>query len=99
MKNLERQLVVRPGSKTALTDIDPADTHGVSKSDAAEILQKNCERLAGLQYRLYAEAKRAVLVVLQGIDAAGKDGTIKHVMTGLNPQGVTVTPFKVPEGA
>ena len=91
--------MVQPGSKTALTDIDPADTHGVSKSDAGEILQKNCEQLAGLQYRLYAEAKRAVLVVLQGIDAAGKDGTIKHVMTGLNPQGVTVTPFKAPEGA
>jgi len=48
---------------------------------------------------LYAESKRSVLVVLQGIDAAGKDGTIRHVMSGLNPQGVTVTPFKVPEGA
>lgn len=51
-----------------------------------------------LQYLLYAEAKRSVLVVLQGIDAGGKDGTIRHVMTGLNPQGVRVTPFKVPEG-
>ena len=53
---------------------------------------------AVLQYLLYAEAKRSVLIVLQGIDAAGKDGVIRHVMAGMNPQGVTVTPFKVPEG-
>ncbi len=98
MKNLDRALMVKPGSKIALSDIDPEDTHGVDKKGAQNILEKNCERLAALQYRLYAEARRAVLVVLQGIDAAGKDGTIKHVMTGLNPQGVTVTPFKVPEG-
>jgi PPK2 family polyphosphate:nucleotide phosphotransferase len=52
-----------------------------------------------LQYLLYAESRRSVLVVLQGIDAAGKDGTIRHVMTGLNPQGVSVTAFKAPEGA
>jgi PPK2 family polyphosphate:nucleotide phosphotransferase len=99
MKNLLQELMVAPGSKVALSDIDPADTHGVDKQDTRDLLQKNCERLAALQYLLYAEAKRSVLVVLQGIDAAGKDGTIRHVMTGLNPQGVTVTPFKVPEGA
>lgn len=98
MKSLEQELKVAPGSKIALSDIDPADTHGASKQYARSHLQKNCERLAALQYLLYAEAKRSVLVVLQGIDAAGKDGTIRHVMTGLNPQGVTVTPFKVPEG-
>ena len=51
-----------------------------------------------MQTVLYAEARRSVLVVLQGIDAGGKDGTIRHVMSGLNPQGVTVTSFKVPEG-
>ena len=50
-----------------------------------------------LQFLLYAEARRALLMVLQGIDAAGKDGTIRHVMTGLNPQGVRVTAFKVPK--
>jgi PPK2 family polyphosphate:nucleotide phosphotransferase len=99
MKNLVRELMIKPGSKAALSDVDPADTHGVSKRSAEAILQKDIDHLATLQYRLYAEAKRSVLVVLQGIDAAGKDGTIKHVMTGLNPQGVKVTPFKVPEGA
>jgi len=65
---------------------------------AGDLLAKNLEQLSVLQYLLYAEGKGAVLVVLQGIDAGGKDGTIRHVMSGLNPQGVTVTPFKVPEG-
>ena len=98
MKDLAPELIVKPGSKFKLADIDPEDTHGISKSAAATHLEKNCERLSLLQYLLYAEARRALLVVLQGIDAGGKDGTIKHVMTGLNPQGVTVTSFKVPEG-
>lgn len=98
MKKLAQALMIKPGSKTALTDIDPSDTHGIDKKEAQKTFPKHCEKLAELQYRLYAEAKRAVLVVLQGIDAAGKDGTIRHVMSGLNPQGVTVTPFKVPEG-
>lgn len=99
MKKLARELIAQPGKKIRLEDIDPADTHGIDKRDAEEIFRKNCEHLATLQYRLYAEGKRALLVVLQGIDAAGKDGTIRHVMSGLNPQGVTVKPFKVPEGA
>jgi PPK2 family polyphosphate:nucleotide phosphotransferase len=99
MKHLMRELLVKPGSSFKLKAVDPDDTHGTDKNDAAEHLEKNCERLALLQYLLYAEAKRSLLVVLQGIDAGGKDGTIRHVMTGLNPQGVKVTPFKVPEGA
>jgi len=98
MKNLARALIVKPGSKVSLSDIDPDDTHGAKKKDADETLEKQRERLGVLQYELYAESRRAVLVVLQGIDAAGKDGSIRHVMTGMNPQGVTVTPFKVPEG-
>lgn len=98
MKNLARELRVSPGSKISLSDIDPEETHGFAKNSVGDRLEKNCEKLAALQYLLYAEAKRSLLVVLQGIDAAGKDGTIKHVMSGLNPQGVTVTPFKVPEG-
>jgi PPK2 family polyphosphate:nucleotide phosphotransferase len=98
MKNLAREFLVSPGSKISLTGIDPGDTHGYDKKNVQDLLRKNAERLAALQYLLYAEAKRALLVVLQGIDAAGKDGTIRHVMSGLNPQGVTVTPFKVPEG-
>ena len=91
--------MVTPGSKVRLADIDPGAAHGVDKADAAEHLAKNLERLSVLQYLLYAEARRSLLVVLQGIDAGGKDGTIQHVMSGLNPQGVTVTSFKVPEGA
>src|ERR1019366_1648815 len=73
-------------------------THGVQKAEASKRLAKNLERLSVLQYLLYAEARRSLLVVLQGIDAGGKDGTISHVMSGLNPQGVDVTSFKVPEG-
>lgn len=99
MEHLARELMVRPGSRIRLTDVDPGATHGVKKPDAEERLEKNRDRLSVLQYLLYAEARRALLVVLQGIDAGGKDGTIKHVMSGLNPQGVQVTAFKVPEGA
>ena len=98
MKNLAHQLIVPAGSHIKLADVDPADTHGVAKSGAESHLDKNCSRLSVLQYLLYAEARRSLLVVLQGIDAGGKDGTIRHVMSGLNPQGVDVTPFKVPEG-
>jgi PPK2 family polyphosphate:nucleotide phosphotransferase len=72
------------------------DTHGVSKSDAAKSLPDHVEKLAALHDLLYAEHKRSLLIVLQGMDAAGKDGTIKHVMSGVNPQGCTVTSFKQP---
>ncbi len=99
MKNAASQLIVPPGEKVRLADVDPDDTHGVDKPAAADALANALKRLSVLQYLLYAEGKRALLVVLQGIDAGGKDGTIRHVMSGLNPQGVTVTPFKVPEGA
>jgi PPK2 family polyphosphate:nucleotide phosphotransferase len=99
MKHLAHQLLVPPGSRFKLADVDPAQTHGFKKSDAEDHLAKNLERLAVLQYLLYAESRRSLLVVLQGIDAGGKDGTVRHVMSGLNPQGVVVTSFKVPEGA
>src|SRR6516225_1727492 len=93
------KLMVPLEKKIRLSDIDPGDTHGLTKEDAAAALVKHLERLSVLQYLLYAEGRRSVLVVLQGIDAAGKDGTIRRVMGGLNPQGVRVTPFKAPEGA
>ena len=99
MEHLARELIVRPGRRIRLAEIDPADTHGAKKQQAEQHFAKDRDRLSVLQYLLYAEARRALLVVLQGIDAGGKDGTIRHVMSGLNPQGVTVTPFKVPEGA
>ncbi len=91
-------LLVPPDSKIKLDAIDPGHTYGVSKEKAAERLAANLKRLAVLQYLLYAEARRSLLVVLQGIDAGGKDGTIRRVMSGLNPQGVSVTSFKAPEG-
>ncbi len=99
MKHLSEALLVRPGSRIKLAEFDPANTHGVEKTAGGRQLQKNLDRLSVLQYLLYAESRRALLVVLQGIDAGGKDGTIRHVMSGLNPQGVKVTAFKVPEGA
>jgi PPK2 family polyphosphate:nucleotide phosphotransferase len=79
-----------------LADRDPGDTAGLTKPKAKERRSADLERLADLQDRLFAEDKRSLLVVLQGLDASGKDGTIKHVMSGVNPQSVTVTPFKVP---
>ncbi len=92
-----KKLVVEPGSKVRLKAIDPAfhGMHEDEKSAGAE-LAKEVARLTELQYRLYAERKHALLVVLQGIDAAGKDGTVWHVMTAMNPQGTTVTGFKEP---
>src|ERR1017187_9118254 len=98
MKQLSKDLLVKPGARIKLADRDASDTLGLEKDAAAAQLEKNLGRLSVLQYLLYAEARRSLLVVLQGIDAGGKDGTIQHVMSGLNPQGVTVTSFKVPEG-
>jgi PPK2 family polyphosphate:nucleotide phosphotransferase len=98
MKQLSKDLLVKPGSRIKLARRDASDTLGVKKESAAAQLERNLERLSVLQYLLYAEARRSLLVVLQGIDAGGKDGTIQHVMSGLNPQGVRVTSFKVPEG-
>jgi PPK2 family polyphosphate:nucleotide phosphotransferase len=96
--HLAHLLAVPAGARFKLANIDPGNTHGLEKEGSESRLEKNTKRLGVLQYQLYAEAQRALLVVLQGIDAGGKDGTISHVMTGMNPQGVAVTPFKVPEG-
>ena len=79
-----------------LADYETADTDGYSKAEADAELASLVERIAELQARLYAEDARSVLVVLQGIDAAGKDSTVKHVFRGSNPQGVRVYSFKEP---
>jgi PPK2 family polyphosphate:nucleotide phosphotransferase len=81
-----------------LAHFDPADTGGLNldKKQAKELLEDDAKRLGDLQERLYAEDKWAVLVVLQGMDTAGKDGVIKHVMEGVNPAGCVVHPFKAP---
>jgi len=98
MKHLASKLIAEPGKKLRLDKIDPDDTHGVDREEAEAELCKDQERLLELQNLLYAESRRSVLMVLQGMDASGKDGTIRHVMSGINPQGVNVTSFKVPEG-
>ena len=84
-----------------LAAFDPADTCGLEldKDDAKAMLAEDSKRLEELQERLYAQDRWAVLVVLQGIDTSGKDGVIKHVMNGINPQGCEVHPFKAPSAA
>jgi len=95
--NLRDKLMVQPGIQVDLQQVDPSETHGFSsKKQAAKVVQENLKDLFNLQYKLYAEDKRSLLIVLQGIDAAGKDGTIRHVMSGLNPQGCSVASFKAP---
>ncbi|MBA2381209.1 MAG: polyphosphate kinase 2 family protein [Chloroflexi bacterium] len=93
---LRELLRVKPGSRIRLADVDPNETHGRDKETAARTLQKGLDRLTDLQDRLWAEQKHPVLIVLQGIDAAGKDGSVRHVMTAFNPMGCSVTSFKVP---
>ncbi|MGH9385604.1 MAG: polyphosphate kinase 2 family protein [Vicinamibacterales bacterium] len=88
---------ITDGSKFRLTDFDPADTNGLkSKESAASALKKGVERLAMLQERLYAQDRWSVLLIFQAMDAAGKDGAIKHVMSGVNPRGCEVHDFKAP---
>ena len=88
---------LKPGDKVRLSEIDPDDTAGLDKGkDVAARFEKATERLADLQERLYAENKRGVLVVLQAMDAGGKDGTIRKVMGPLNSASCYVVSFKKP---
>src|SRR6478672_7023061 len=88
---------ITKGKDFQLKDIDPADTYGFKdKAQAAELLEKGTEWLAQEQDILYAQDRWSLLLVFQAMDAAGKDGTIKHVMSGLNPQGCQVFSFKQP---
>ena len=92
-----RRTRVTNGRGFRLKDHDPRDTGGLSeKGKAKRLLLAGVERLAELQDKLYAQNRWSVLLVLQAMDAAGKDGTIKHVMSGVNPQGCEVYSFKVP---
>jgi PPK2 family polyphosphate:nucleotide phosphotransferase len=84
------------GKQFRLKDFDPADTGGWRQERAQEELQKGILRTAELQDKLYAQGSWAVLLVFQAMDAAGKDGIVKHVMTGINPQGCQVYSFKAP---
>jgi PPK2 family polyphosphate:nucleotide phosphotransferase len=94
---LDKRFAIVSRTRLRLNDFNPDDTAGFDKGDKADAhLKKNISRMEDLQYRLYAEGRRALLIVLQGMDASGKDGTVRHVMSGLNPQGCRVTSFKVP---
>jgi PPK2 family polyphosphate:nucleotide phosphotransferase len=92
------RFLVPPGTPFKIADRDPGDTAGApgDKKATKKVLDDLSEQVAGLQERLYAESKQSLLVVLQAMDAGGKDGTVKHVFTGANPQGVRVTSFKQP---
>jgi len=88
---------VKDGAGFRLARIDPGETLGFeSKDDVANAVARGVERLSALQEKLYAEHRWALLLVFQALDAAGKDSTIKHVMSGVNPQGCQVFSFKAP---
>ena len=91
------RLIVKPGEKLRLKDIDPAfKGHHETPEAAAPELEQYRQKLLQLQALLYAEQKHSILIVLQALDAGGKDGTIKHVFGALNPQGASVAGFKQP---
>lgn len=95
-KNILQDLLAKPGQKHSVADFDTSSTDGLTKQDAKEQLARDVEKLAELQDMLYAQDRYSVLIIFQAMDAAGKDGTIKHVMSGINPQGCQVYSFKQP---
>jgi PPK2 family polyphosphate:nucleotide phosphotransferase len=97
---LEKSYRVDDGKHFRLKEFDPADTgHWDSVEEAKEQLQKDIKRMEELQDKLYAQDRWSVLLIFQAMDAAGKDGTIKHVMSGVNPEGCQVHSFKAPSQA
>lgn len=97
MSNYLKKLMVEPGSKIKLEDIDPA-YHGKHDSQEAALpeIQAHLQKMDQLQYLLYAEKKHSLLIVLQGLDAGGKDGVVRHVISGMNPAACRVVGFKQP---
>ena len=95
--NYSKKFRVKPGSKVDLSKVD-AGFKGKHESHRKALpeIEAYDQKLHDLQYLMYAEGKRSLLICLQGRDAAGKDGTINHVLSAMNPQGCTVTGFKVP---
>jgi PPK2 family polyphosphate:nucleotide phosphotransferase len=96
-----KQYRVKPGARLSLKDHDPGATGRYEKTDKGKAAaraetEKLIERVRRLQERLYANSNRALLIVLQGMDTSGKDSTIRHVMSGVNPQGCKVVAFKAP---
>ena len=96
-KRLAEPFCVSNGKKFRLKDFDPGETRGVkSKSHAEKLLAESSACASEMQERLYAQDRWALLLIFQGMDAAGKDGAVKHVMSGVNPQGCDVWSFKAP---
>ncbi len=97
LKTLIKRYRIDHGKHFAIGKIKPGDTHGIaSKARAQALLSEGVDLLAEMQDKLYAQDRWAVLLIFQAMDAAGKDGTIKHVMSGVNPQGCQVFSFKAP---
>jgi PPK2 family polyphosphate:nucleotide phosphotransferase len=96
--SIVKPFLIRNGKRFRLKDVKPSDTLGLSptKDWATQVLREGVSRLASLQERLYAQDRWGVLLIFQAIDAAGKDGAIAHVMSGVNPQGCQVFSFKAP---
>lgn len=94
--DLSKLYRVKPGHKVKLRSADAGDTSGINRGSAEEAVAQYAKELDELQNLLYAENRHALLVILQGMDAGGKDGTIRRVMGPLNPQGCRVTSFKAP---
>jgi len=97
MSNYLKKLIVKPDSKIRLKHFDPG-YHGKheSRESAQPEIQKHIQKMQELQYLMYAENKHSLLIVLQGLDAAGKDGVVRHVLTGMNPSGCVAVNFKQP---
>lgn len=92
----KQPLIVSPGKRIKLDEFDPAYDSGMENEAALEEMEQHRAAIDELAYRLYAENKRSLLLVLQGMDTSGKDGTIRHVFSGVDPQGCYVASFKVP---
>ena len=90
---------VKPGHKPGFAKRDPSDMLGLEKDEAEQDLPKLRKRIDELQYLLFAENRRSVVLVLQGLDAAGKDGVVRGVFDGVNPQSIQVTSFRAPAGS
>lgn len=89
-RDVLKKLIATPGVKHKVSNFNPGYTGRISKEEADILRLKNVDKLAKLQDRLYAQDRYAILAVFQGMDGAGKDGTIKHVMSGINPHGCQV---------
>ena len=98
MKNEVKSLLVDPSASMKLSKIDPDTTFGIKKEKLMDDLAKLVETMEEFQHKLYVENKKALLIVLQGMDTSGKDGVITHVMKGFNPLSCRVESFKAPAG-